>query len=130
MATTKKTTADGPRQSSKHAIAADSLEVMPRLYRQIARLLDQLEKQDILEDGVTVPQRISALIATGRIMKMFQDLRKGEFNAGAGSAIDKYSTAFTTPHDASRGNKGGRPTLVQLGDADDPEPGDPDYLDA
>lgn len=82
------------------------------MYRQVAKLLDQLEAQDVLEDGVTVPQRISALIATGRIMKMMQDLRKGNFNYGAGSAIDKYSAAFQTADDPRRGVTYPRSTTV------------------
>lgn len=105
----------------------DPLDVTPRMYQQVAKLLDQLEAQDVLDDGVTVPQRIQALIATGRIMKMMQDLRKGSLDVGAGTAIDKYSAAFQTP-DATGGRsyQPRRPNVIEL---DRAEPGDPDYDD-
>lgn len=103
----------------------DPLDINGRLYKQVANLLDDMEAAD-REDKMTMPQRIAALIAVGRVQKMFQDLRKGEFNAGAGSAIDKYSTAFASPDAVSRRGQNTRPTYVNL-DSDDAEPGDPDY---
>lgn len=81
---------------SKKEVENDPLNLTPRMYAQVGKLLDQLEAQDVLEDGVTVPQRIAALIATGRIMKMMQDLRKGSLDVGAGTSIDKYTAAFQT----------------------------------
>lgn len=79
---------------------------------------------------MTFPQRISAMIAVGRVQKMFIDLRKGDLYAGAGTAIDKYSAAFAPPNATSGRNENpgrtGHP--VQLDSSDEPEPGDPDYL--
>lgn len=118
-----------PLALSKKEVENDPLNVTPRLYQQVGRLLEQLEEQDIVIDkdtqGVTIPQRISALIAAGRIMKMMQDLRKGSLDVGAGSAIDKYAAAFTSP-DATGGREPrarSRPAI----EFDEPEPGDPDY---
>ena len=53
----------------------DRLNVNARLYNQIAKLLDDLEEQDA-EDPLDIKVRIAALIAIGRIQKMFMDLRK------------------------------------------------------
>lgn len=107
----------------------DPLDINKRLYNQVAKLLDDMEAAD-RDDKMTMPQRISALIAVGRVQKMFQDLRKGEFNAGAGSAIDKYSAAFAPANAASRGKQDPRrpSNIVQFDQSDDDaEPGDPDY---
>ncbi|HEX3524241.1 MAG TPA: hypothetical protein VHT52_19395 [Stellaceae bacterium] len=78
----------------------DPLNINQRLYKQLGKLLDDMEKGDENET-MTMPQRISALIAIGRVQKMFVDLRKGEFDVGRGSAIDRYATAFA-PTDAAR----------------------------
>ena len=108
----------------------DPLDINARLYRQIGRLLDDMEAAD-RDEKMTMPQRISALIAVGRIQKMFQDLRKGDLSYGAGSAVAKYAEAFASQADGTRprGRKPG--TVVQFGggsgDADRPEPGDPDF---
>ena len=85
------------------AKAADPLDVNARLYRQIARLLDEMESAD-MNETMTFPQRISALIAIGRIQKIFVDLRKGDYDGSAGSKIREYASAFATP-DAARGGK-------------------------
>lgn len=118
-----------PLALSKKEIENDPLNVTPRMYQQVARLLEQLEEQDVVidkdTDGVTVPQRISALIAAGRIMKMMQDLRKGSLDVGAGSAIDKYAAAFQTPDAASGREPRARPRPAI--EFDEPEPDDPDY---
>lgn len=93
----------------------DPLDINGRLYRQIARLLDQLEGQDMLdENGVTIPQRINALIAVGRIQIMFANLRKAaNVESGAtGSAVRKYASAFSRAN-ATRG----RTTDSGYGDA-------------
>jgi hypothetical protein len=79
----------------------DPLDINGRLYKQLGKLLDDMEALDA-EEKMTMPQRISALIAVGRVQKMFVDLKKGEFSVGRGSAIDKYAEAFATPH-AARG---------------------------
>ena len=96
----------------------DPLDVNARLYRQIARLLDDLESADA-EERMTMPQRIAALIAIGRIQKMFVDLRKGEFSVGAGSEVRKYAAAFTRPY-AVGGRADNAGTAVEL----DREPSD------
>jgi hypothetical protein len=80
---------------------SDPLDVNGRLYKQLGKLLDDMEAADAAET-MTFPQRINALIAVGRVQKMFVDLRKGEFSVGRGSAIDKYAAAFSTAH-AARG---------------------------
>lgn len=71
----------------------DPLDVNGRLYKQISRLLEQLE-DDEEELGVTVPQRISALIAIGRIQTIFMGLRKEEAPGHVGSKPQQYSRAF------------------------------------
>jgi hypothetical protein len=81
----------------------DPLDINQRLYKQVGKLLDDMEAAD-RNELMTMPQRISALIAVGRIQKMFQDLRKGEFNANAGSSISKYATAFAPPDATGRGD--------------------------
>jgi hypothetical protein len=79
---------------------SDPLNINERLYKQLGKLLDDMEAAD-LEERMTMPQRIAALIAVGRVQKMFVDLRKGEFDVGRGSAIDRYAQAFS-PTDAAR----------------------------
>lgn len=82
----------------------DPLDINGRLYKQLAKLLDDMEQAD-QDDAMTMPQRISALIAIGRVQKMFADLRKGEFDVGRGTAIDRYATAFAPASDATRGRE-------------------------
>jgi hypothetical protein len=85
-------------------INLDPLNVNERLYRQIARLLDQLETEDA-EGGITIPQRINALIAVGRVQIMFANLRKAAANESGdpGSEVRKYSAAFAKTNGARRG---------------------------
>ena len=85
----------------------DPLNVNDRLYRQIARLLDQLEAQDE-EGGITIPQRINALIAVGRVQIMFANLRKAAANDASdpGSEVRKYSQAFSKANGTRRGKAG------------------------
>lgn len=98
MATTK--------SGASHSKPTDPLDINGRLYAQIGRLLDDLEADD-RDDRMTTPQRISALIAVGRILTIFAALRKGDFDYGnSGSAVRKYAAAFARP-DAARGGKGG-----------------------
>jgi len=98
----------------------DPLDINGRLYKQIGRLLDDLESAD-RDEVMTTPQRISALIAVGRILTIFASLRKGDYDYGnSGSAVRKYAAAFARP-DAARGGKGHRgpnPIRVDSG-ADD-----------
>ena len=94
----------------------DPLDINQRLYKQIGVLLDDLETGSI---EITVPQRIGALIAIGRILVMFKGLRKENDAFGAGSAVRKYATAFAA-NAARRG-------AASPGAADDPDTGlDPD----
>ena len=55
---------------------------------------------------MTTPQRISALIAVGRILTIFASLKKADYEHGnTGSAVRKYAAAFARP-DATGGRKG------------------------
>ena len=105
--------------SKPKAISSDPLDVNARLYRQIARLLDDLEAAD-RDERMTMPQRIAALIAVGRVQTIFANLRKNAFNDGsAGSEIRKYSAAFAKAHDASwRTTSAGSAADVDGGDDD------------
>jgi hypothetical protein len=102
----------------------DPLRVNERLYRQIARLLDQLEEVDA-EGGITIPQRINALIAVGRVQIMFANLRKAAANESGdpGSEVRKYSQAFAKTNGARRGKansgSGGFIPVDSLGGDDD-----------
>ena len=70
----------------------DSLKVNERLYRQIAKVLDDLEQRG---DELTIRDRIAALVAVGRIQTIFASLRKEhQEDDNAGSAVRKYSGAF------------------------------------
>lgn len=124
---TPKTTTAPKRGRTAAAIARDPLDLNWRLYQQLGKLLDDIEAAD-RDETMTFPQRIAAMIAIGRVQKMFIDLRKGEFSGGAGSAIEKYSAAFA-PSNATSGPIGnpGRPTIQFDTSSDDAEPGDPDY---
>jgi hypothetical protein len=83
----------------------DPLKINERLYKQIGKLLDDLESAD-RDEVMTTPQRIQALIAVGRILTIFASLKKGDFEYGnTGSAVRKYAAAFARP-DAARGGKG------------------------
>lgn len=106
--------------------ATDPLNVNARLYNQIARLLDDLEAADA-EDRMTIPQRIAALIAVGRIQIMFANLRKHVHDGSAGSEVRKYAAAFARPHAVSSGKGGSRsaiPIPIPIDDGSDPDDGD------
>ena len=95
------------KPASAEVATLDPLSVNNRLYRQIDRLLKDLEDRDN-KIGVTIPQRISALIAIGRIQTIFMGLRKEEAPRHVGSKPQQYSRAFTArAHDSRRGKKGG-----------------------
>jgi hypothetical protein len=84
--------------------STDPLDINGRLYKQIGRLLDDLESAD-RDEVMTTPQRISALIAVGRILTIFAALKKSDYDYGnSGSAVRKYAAAFARP-DATRGGK-------------------------
>jgi hypothetical protein len=99
MATTKKATAAGQPPSNKPATDdRDPLSINARLYGQIGKLLDDLERDD-RDEIMTTPQRISALIAVGRVLTIFAALRKGDFEYGnTGSKVRAYSAAFAKTH--------------------------------
>jgi hypothetical protein len=85
--------------------STDPLDINGRLYKQIGRLLDDLESAD-RDEKMTMPQRIQSLIAVGRILTIFATLRKGDYDYGnSGSAVRKYAAAFARPNDP-RGGKG------------------------
>lgn len=117
----------GPHSPAKRREKAapkpsDPASVNARLYNQVDKLLDDMEAAD-RDETMTFPQRINAMIAIGRIMKMFADLRKSEISYGAGSAVTRYAAAFAAPN-AIGGRTANSGTVVEL---DRPEPGDPDY---
>jgi hypothetical protein len=86
--------------------SGDPLDINGRLYKQIGRLIDDLESAD-RDEIMTTPQRISALIAVGRILTIFAALKKSDYDYGnSGSAVRKYAAAFARP-DAARGGKAG-----------------------
>jgi hypothetical protein len=82
---------------------ADPLNVNGRLYKEISKLLDDLarkpkwNKDGEMIEGVTTRERIAAIMAIGRIQTVFVGLRKETKGneRGAGSAVRKYSKAFT-----------------------------------
>lgn len=76
---------------------ADPLQVNARLYLQISELLGQLEAME----GLTIRERVAALVAIGRIQTIFVGLRKekGLYDGNAGAAVRKYSSAFALKND-------------------------------
>ena len=96
MATPKKT-AGGPLPSSKPT-TADPLNINARLYGQIGKLLDDLERDD-RDEIMTTPQRIQALIAVGRVLTIFAALKKNDYEYGnTGSKVREYAAAFSQTH--------------------------------
>jgi hypothetical protein len=81
----------------------DPKSLESRLYNQVSLLLDDLEAQSI---EITVPQRLNALIAVGRILTIFAGLRakqaKLDDPARAGSVVREYSAAFAVSDAARR----------------------------
>ena len=91
-----------PSHSKQTPDDPDPLNINFRLYGQIGKLLDDLEGDD-RDNVMTTPQRISALIAVGRILTIFASLKKADYDYGnTGSAVRKYAAAFARP-DAARG---------------------------
>jgi hypothetical protein len=120
MATTKKPTAVGRLQNSKQITnLTDPLDVNLRLYRQIARLLDDIEAAD-RDERMTMPQRISALIAVGRIQVLFANLRKASINDGSsGSKVRLYSEAFAKTDGVGKRASNPGSSGAGFGDEDD-----------
>jgi hypothetical protein len=97
--------------------ALDPLNVNERLYRQVAKLLEQLEQGE----HVTLRERFSALMAIARIQYVFVTLRKEKFDEpAAGAAVRKYQTAFSK-NDARGRKKIARSTAVAVRQPE-PEP--------
>lgn len=78
----------------------DPENVNSRLYHQVSELLRQLEENNA---EITIPQRINALIAIGRIQTIFLNLRLKDKpdESAAGATVRKYAGAFEA-HDARR----------------------------
>lgn len=103
----------------------DPLDVNQRLYRQIARLLDDLEDADN-KLRVTLPQRISAMIAIGRIQVIFKGLRAESHEPdNVGSAVKRYARTFKKNAARGRTAYSGR-RRAQVVDIDDADAGDDD----
>lgn len=99
---------------------SDPLNVNARLYKQLGRLLDDMESAD-RDDRMTMPQRIQALIAVGRIQVLFNTIRKGSIDDGsAGSTVRKYATAFARSDATRRRKANAGPVAVDYGD-DNPD---------
>jgi hypothetical protein len=94
----------------------DPLNVNARLYGQLGRLLDEMEKWD---EEITIPQRINALIAVGRIQVMFMGLRKESNDPGReGRSVRKYAAAFR-----QNATRRGAPNPGRSGPGPDDDPG-------
>lgn len=108
-----------PEEASYDFSQVDPLGVNVRLYRQISKVLTDLESPD---QHITLKERIAALIAIGRIQVLFVNLRKEKIGdpSIAGSKVRKYATSFKA-HDA-RGRK------AIAGPAAEPEPSELDDL--
>jgi len=103
----------------------DPKNINGRLYDQISKLLDQLESKN-----VTLRERVSALVAVGRIQTIFVGLRKERREPDiAGSKVRQYTGQFTA--NAARGRGGlARPAVIPDDTADyEAESGDDDYDD-
>jgi hypothetical protein len=98
-------------------VRTDPLQVNVRIYRQVARLLEQLEEGE----HVTLRERFQALMAIARIQYVFVQLRKEKVgdDGTAGSSVRKYATAFKA-HDPRGRKKAPRSTVAQS----EPEPDD------
>jgi hypothetical protein len=91
----------------------DPLKVNERLYKQVSKLLDDMERPN---NELTVRERLAAVIAIGRLQVIFMGLRKEVTDdAGTGSSVRKYSAAFKNA--ARRGKKGTRSTASRATDA-------------
>lgn len=109
-------------------VRKDPLDITPRLYSQLGRLLDDMEAAD-RDEKMTMPQRISAMIALGRVMKMMQDLMKSQSYAGAGSTVNKYAAAFASPDAVGGRVANARPSAPVEPDRSEPDDWDDDERD-
>lgn len=121
MATTNRGTSGGRPQSSKPTTdVLDPLDLNGRLYRQLGKLLDDMEAAD-RDDRMSMPQRIQGLVAIARVQVVFANLRKLANNEPGGSEVRRYAAAFKAPYGARRREtSSGGPELVDLdSDGDD-----------
>jgi len=108
MAPTKKIPGKKPDPVGAQPVTADPLDIRPRLYRQLGKLLDDMEAAD-RDETMTFPQRLNAMLALGRVLVMFSGLRKADADLGGtdpGSKARAYSAAFKAPYGARRRTSG------------------------
>jgi hypothetical protein len=111
--------------------AADPLNLNARLYAQVGKLLDDLEAEDV-KNPIGIKERVSVLIAVGRLQTIFVGLRKENFNGatrGSGSAVRKYSTAFAKANAGGRRATGKRAATATANFGRDPFADDADDAD-
>ena len=123
----RKQTAGGQPRNSKPT-TGDHLNINARLYNQLGRLLDDMEAAD-RDERLTMPQRIAALVAIGRIQVLFATLRKAEANdpSSAGSEVRRFSSAFAKTHGVDSRTPSSRgPELVDLDSNGDDDGDSPD----
>lgn len=102
----------------------DPLNVNVRLYNQVSEILHELEHGP----NITLKERITALVAIGRIQVLFTTLRKERISdPGTGSTIRKYAAAFKA-NDA-RGRKKIAGAVAALAVADESESAIDDWSD-
>lgn len=101
-------------------VNADPLNVNSRLYKQVSKLLDQLENK---AEELTIRERIAALVAIGRVQTIFITLRNEHRESEhAGSAVRKYADAFKAQNAGPKRKKAtgrGSPTPDYAGDEPD-----------
>jgi hypothetical protein len=100
--------------------AADPLDVDGRLYRQVAKLLDQLEAEGGDEE-VSIRERIMALAAIARIRIAYTKIA-ADGDENAGTTVRKYAAAFAANAAGGRGTARRAPRRA-------PEPADDDLAD-
>jgi hypothetical protein len=127
MAPTRLKIAGGRPPNSKEQTALDPLDLNGRLYRQLGRLLDDMEAAD-RDERMTMPQRIQSLIAIARVQVLFSNLRKAEANdpSNAGVEVRRYAAAFNKSADANRRREADSraPELVDFDSGGDDGDGD------
>ena len=83
-------------------MTSDPLNVNARLYKQLSKLLDDLDRDD---KKITTSERIRALQALGRVQIMFMALRKEGYDDHAGSAVREIANTFkSNAADKRKGN--------------------------
>jgi hypothetical protein len=103
----------------------DPLKVNERLYRQCAKVLDELENK---KNEITWRERIAGLIAVGRVQTIFMNLRREHLDEPtAGGKVRKYADAFKA-HDARGRARSARPDVAEriATDWDEPDLGGDD----